>query len=71
MTGDRALERLLATDSRDVGCDEAFEHVDVFVELTLANADAAGRFPGIAVHLGHCPSCAQDLQGLLAAAGCD
>ena len=68
MTGERAVQRLLATDPRDVGCAETFEHLDVFVELTLAHADAAARHPGVAVHLGTCPACAQDFQGLLAAA---
>lgn len=71
MNGERVVERLLATDPRDVGCDDAFEHLDVFVELTLAHADAAGRYPGIAVHLSHCASCALDFQGLLVAVSCD
>ncbi len=64
------LEFFLVTDPRDVGCAETFECIDAFVELTLDRRDAAGRYPGVAVHLSACTSCAQDFQGLLAAASC-
>ena len=70
MNGPTPLERLLATDPRDVGCAETFENIDAFAELTLDRRDAAGRYPGVAAHLSACTSCAQDFQGLLAAASC-
>ena len=71
MNGPLSLARLLATDRRDVGCAETFEHIDAFAELTLDRRDAAGRYPGVAAHLSACTSCAQDFQGLLAAASCE
>ena len=70
MNGSSSLERFLATDPRDVGCAETFEALDVFADLTLNGVDAAQRFPGIAVHLSACSSCAQDLHGVMAAASC-
>lgn len=70
MNGPIALHRLLATDPRDVGCDATFAVIDVFAEMVLDRADAAGRYPEVAVHLSCCSSCSQDLQGILAAADC-
>ncbi len=61
----------LATDARDVGCEQALEILHVYVEMVLKDAPglAARRFPGVAVHLAACGPCDEDFQGLLAAAG--
>jgi hypothetical protein len=66
-----ALERFLATDPRDVGCEQALQILHVYVEMVLAGApgSAALRYPGVAVHLAACGPCDDDFQGLLAAAG--
>lgn len=66
-----AVDRLLATDPRDVGCEQALEILHVYVEtvLTDSSGSAALRYPGVAAHLASCPSCDDDFQGLLAAAG--
>jgi hypothetical protein len=61
------FERLLATDPADVGCDEAIAVLHVYVELVADERDAAGRYPGVAVHLAACGPCGEDFQGLLAA----
>jgi hypothetical protein len=65
------LDRFLAADPRDVGCEQALEILDVYVEMVLEDAPglAARRFPGVAVHLAVCGPCDEDFQGLLAAAG--
>jgi hypothetical protein len=56
MTGWReGLERFLATDPRDVGCDEAMAVLHIYAELLAAGVDAAGG------------ACAEDADGLLAA----
>jgi hypothetical protein len=65
MTRWDALERFLATDPRDVGCDEAMEILHVYVDLIAAGADAAARYPGVAAHLAACGPCAEDFRGLL------
>jgi hypothetical protein len=61
------LERFLATDPRDVGCDEAMAVLHLYAELLAAGVDAAERFPGLAPHLAACGPCAEDADGLLAA----
>jgi len=61
------LERFLRTDPRDAGCDEAMAVLHVYVDLTAAGVDAAGRYPGIAAHLAACGPCGEDFAGLLSA----
>ena len=65
------LDRFLAADPRDVGCEQALEILDVYFEMVLEDAPglAARRFPGVAVYLAACGPCDEDFQGLLAAAG--
>ena len=70
MNGPSAIERLLATDPRDAGCGETFAVIGVFAESVTGRGDAAARFPGVPAHLAACPSCSQDLQGIVAAADC-
>lgn len=68
MTASRErLERFLATDPRDVGCDEAMAVMHLYAELLAAGVDAAEQYPGVAVHLAACEACAEDVDGLLAA----
>ncbi len=71
MTDWTALDRFLATDPRDVGCEHALEILHVYVEMVLEAADgsATDRYPGVAAHLAACGPCEDDFQGLLAAAG--
>ncbi|HEY5356777.1 MAG TPA: hypothetical protein VIJ82_03675 [Streptosporangiaceae bacterium] len=75
MTGWQALEQFLRTDPRDVGCEQAMEVLEAYVELILGDeisgdipGTAQRRFPGVAAHLLACGPCGEDLQGLAAAA---
>lgn len=68
MTEWPALGRFLCTDPLDAGCAQTMELLDVYVELTLADARPEWRLPGIAAHLRECDPCADDFAGLLAAA---
>jgi anti-sigma factor RsiW len=61
------VERFLATDPRDVGCDEAMAVMHLYAELLAAGVDAAEQYPGVAAHLAACDACAEDVEGLLAA----
>jgi hypothetical protein len=63
-----SLDKLLATDPADVGCDATFALLDVYVEVELAGQDPRSRFPGLAAHLRSCEACHADHQGLLATA---
>jgi hypothetical protein len=71
MTDWPALDRFLATDARDVGCEQALDILHVYVEMVLDDSPgaAAHRYPGVAAHLSACGPCDDDFQGLLAAAG--
>ena len=70
MTGWHALDGFLRTDPRDVGCEQAMEALDIYVDVVSADgAEAAERrFPGVAAHLRACGPCGEDFAGLLAAA---
>ena len=57
----------LATDPRDIGCDEAVEIVHVYVDLLAQGIHAEDRFPGMAAHIASCGPCAEDVEGLLSA----
>ncbi len=68
---DDALTRFLATDPADIGCAEALELLDVYVELLDAGEDPEARYHGAAAHFRACGPCAEDLAGLLAATRAD
>jgi len=70
MTDWSAIDRFLATDPRDVGCEQALEILHVYVEVALGDSpgSAADRYPGVAAHLAACGPCDDDFQGLLSAA---
>ena len=69
MTGWHALDGFLRTDPRDVGCEQAMEVLDIYVDIgSTDGAEAAERrFPGVAAHLRACGPCGEDFAGLLAA----
>jgi len=73
MTGWDGLDRFLATDPRDVGCEQAMEILHIYVELVHEQGFglAARRYPGVAAHLIACGPCGEDFQGLLASVGAD
>lgn len=62
------LERFLRTDPRDPGCGETMRLLHVYADALLAGELAELRQPGLAVHLLECSPCADELEGLLAAA---
>jgi hypothetical protein len=69
VTGWERLERFLATDPNDVGCQEAMDALHVYVEVVLSGADPERTLPGVTAHLRACPPCNGDFEGLLAAVG--
>ena len=42
----QALGRLLGPAEPEIGCDECFEQLDLYVELDLAGSDADAAVPG-------------------------
>ena len=50
----------------ELGCDECFDALDVYVDLMLAGEPADERFPGMRAHLVGCPACNEDFLSLFA-----
>lgn len=69
MTAWQALDQFLRTDPQDVGCEQAMDVLDVYVDVVVADGaeTAERRFPGVATHLRACGPCGADFDGLLAA----
>ena len=59
------LGRLLGPSEEEIGCDECFEQLDVYVELEVAGEDADARVPGLRAHLQGCPACREEHESLL------
>lgn len=57
------LDAFLATDPRDVGCEQAMALLHVYVEAVAGGGEAD---PGVAAHLAACGPCGEDFTGLLA-----
>jgi anti-sigma factor RsiW len=61
---DFALAQLIGPDGPELGCDECFDLVDVYVDTELAGEDADAAIPGMREHLAGCPACAEEYQSL-------
>lgn len=59
------LERILGPAEPEISCEACFEHLDRYVELELAGADADAAVPGLRAHLNGCPACREDHDSLL------
>jgi len=62
------LGRLLGPDAPELSCEECFEQLDRYVELSLGGESADERVPGMRAHLEGCPPCAEDFESLRALA---
>jgi hypothetical protein len=51
----------------EIGCDECFERLDCFVEMTLAGKNAADAMPLVQDHLDRCGDCREEFESLLIA----
>ena len=54
------VSRLLGPDGPEIGCDECFERLDVYVEAD----DPEAAVPGMAAHLAGCPACREEYESL-------
>jgi hypothetical protein len=59
------LDDLLRASDGDAGCAAGAEILDAYVEVELAGEDPARAFPGLAIHLGSCPGCRAEHDGLI------
>jgi hypothetical protein len=61
------VRNVLSTRPDEVGCDDCFEQLDRFVEMTLAGKDAAEAMPLVQDHLERCRDCREEFEALLEA----
>jgi len=61
---DATLARVLGPGAPELTCEQCFEELDRYVELTLAGDTADARIPGMHAHLEGCPACAEDFASL-------
>ena len=58
------FRRVLGPSAPELTCEQCFEELDRYVELTLAGEPADARVPGMRAHLDGCPACAEDFSSL-------
>lgn len=63
---DSPLRRVLGPAGPELSCEECFEHLDRYVELELAGADADEAIPGMDAHLEGCRACREEHESLRA-----
>ena len=61
---DAVLGRVLGPGAPELSCEQCFEELDRYVELSLAGEAADARVPGMRAHLDGCPACAEDFASL-------
>ncbi len=52
---------------QEIGCEECFEQVDLFVSMELSGIDAAHALPMVRDHLLVCGECRAEFEALLSA----
>lgn len=62
-----ALNELLRTDPRDIGCDLALDALHTYAEMTASGDNPADIFLGLMAHLQSCSACWADHEALLRA----
>jgi len=58
---------IMTTYPDEIDCDECYEQLDRFVELTLAGKSAAEAMPLVQDHLDRCGNCCEEFEALLSA----
>jgi len=61
----KMVRGIITTRPDEIGCDECFEQLDRFVEMTLAGQDAAEAMPLVQHHLEQCGNCHDEFEALL------
>jgi hypothetical protein len=62
----RLIAALLGPSEPELTCDECFEELDRYVDLTLAGRERDRVVPGMRAHLHGCPACRADYESLVA-----
>lgn len=60
----RLAAGLLGPAEPEISCEECFEQLDRYTEMTLAGQSADEHVPGMRTHLQGCPACRDDFESL-------
>ncbi len=63
----KMIRAIMETREEEIGCDECFEQLDLFVETKLSGLDAATAMPLVQDHLDKCGDCREEFEALLTA----
>ena len=63
----RMVRGIATTRPDEIGCDDCFQELDQFVEMTLAGKKATEAMPLVQDHLERCGDCREEFEALLAA----
>ena len=63
----RIVRGIVTSHPDEIGCDECFEQLDRFVEMTLTGKNAAEAMPLVQDHLDRCRDCREEFEALLEA----
>ena len=55
------------THETEIGCDECFERLDIYVETELSGVEARDAMPLVGDHLDKCADCLREFEALLRA----
>jgi hypothetical protein len=58
------LKNVYETRENEISCSECFDLVSRYVELEIANEDAAGKMPEVRHHLNQCRACRDEYEAL-------
>ena len=61
------VQMIAATRPDEISCDECFDRLDRFAELTLAGKSAAEALPLVQDHLERCGDCREEFELLMTA----
>ena len=61
------VRSVMSTQPEEIGCDDCFEAIDRFVEMTLSGTDPAEAMPLVQAHLDRCKGCREEFEALLRA----
>lgn len=60
LSGAELARRLLGPNPPELSCEQCFEQLDRYVDLSVRGADADALIPGMRAHLQGCPACEED-----------
>jgi hypothetical protein len=61
----RLVRAIVTARAEEIACDECFEQLDCFVEMTLAGMDSAQAVSLVQDHLERCHDCREEFETLL------